>query len=110
MTLVEAEPLAAPDPGADPVNDTVDALSAETPLPDDLLAPGPDDVPAEDGSPRCVACLMCSTACPAQCIYIKPAEYPEGDARRGYERYPEEFVIDDLTPEEGEAFLEAVRS
>jgi len=50
----------------------------------------------EDGSPRCVACLCCSTACPAQCIYIKPAEYPEGDPRRGYERYPEEFVIDEL--------------
>ncbi len=50
----------------------------------------------EDGSPRCVACLMCSTACPAQCIYIKPAEYPEGHARRGYERYPVEFVIDEL--------------
>jgi NADH-quinone oxidoreductase subunit I len=50
----------------------------------------------EDGSPRCVACLCCSTACPAQCIYIKPAEYPVGDKRRGYERYPEEFVIDEL--------------
>jgi NADH-quinone oxidoreductase subunit I len=50
----------------------------------------------DDGSPRCVACLMCSTACPAQCIYIKPGEYPEGDARRGYERYPVEFVIDEL--------------
>lgn len=50
----------------------------------------------DDGSPRCVACLCCSTACPAQCIYIKPAEYPEGDSRRGYERYPEEFVIDEL--------------
>jgi NADH-quinone oxidoreductase subunit I len=50
----------------------------------------------EDGSPRCVACLCCSTACPAQCIYIKPAEYPAGDKRRGYERFPEEFVIDEL--------------
>ena len=49
-----------------------------------------------DGSPRCVACLMCSTACPAQCIYIKPGEYPPGDPRRGYERYPVEFVIDEL--------------
>ena len=49
-----------------------------------------------DGSPRCVACLCCSTACPAQCISIVPAEYPEGDARRGYERYPAEFVIDEL--------------
>lgn len=50
----------------------------------------------EDGSPRCVACLCCSTACPAQCISIDPAEYPEGDQRRGYERYPGTFVIDEL--------------
>ena len=49
-----------------------------------------------DGSPRCVACLCCSTACPAQCIYIEPGEYPEGDKRRGYERYPVRFVIDEL--------------
>jgi NADH-quinone oxidoreductase subunit I len=50
----------------------------------------------EDGSPRCVACLCCSTACPAQCISIKPAEYAVGDPRRGYERFPESFVIDEL--------------
>jgi len=49
-----------------------------------------------DGSPRCVACLCCSTACPAQCIHIVPAEYSEIDQRRGYERYPREFVIDEL--------------
>lgn len=49
-----------------------------------------------DGSPRCVACLCCSTACPAQCIHIVPGEYPEGDPRRGYERFPESFVIDEL--------------
>jgi NADH-quinone oxidoreductase subunit I len=50
----------------------------------------------DDGSPRCVACLCCSTACPAQCISIEAGEYPEGDPRRGYERHPRTFVIDEL--------------
>ena len=50
----------------------------------------------DDGSPRCVACLCCSTACPAQCIFIEAGEYAEGDKRHGYERYPVKFVIDEL--------------
>ena len=49
-----------------------------------------------DGSPRCVACLCCSTACPAQCIHIEAAEYEPDDPRYGYERYPKVFVIDEL--------------
>ncbi|NOY93861.1 MAG: NADH-quinone oxidoreductase subunit I [Deltaproteobacteria bacterium] len=49
-----------------------------------------------DGSPRCVACLCCSTACPAQCIHIEPGEYAADDPRAGYERYPKVFVIDEL--------------
>ena len=49
-----------------------------------------------DGSPRCVACLCCSTACPAQCIHIEPGEYGADDPRRGYERFPKVFVIDEL--------------
>jgi len=50
----------------------------------------------DDKGVRCVACLCCSTACPAQCIHIEAGEYPEGDKRHGYERYPVSFVIDEL--------------
>jgi NADH-quinone oxidoreductase subunit I len=49
-----------------------------------------------DGSVRCVACLCCSTVCPAQCIDIEPAEYGADDPRAGYERYAKAFVIDEL--------------
>lgn len=49
-------------------------------------------VPREDGKPRCVACYMCATVCPAQCIYIEAGEV-EGDP---IEKYPKKFVIDEL--------------
>ena len=49
-----------------------------------------------DGMWECILCFCCSTACPAQCISIQAGEYPEGDARRGYERFPQSFVIDEL--------------
>jgi NADH-quinone oxidoreductase subunit I len=56
-------------------------------------------VPREDGKPRCVACYMCATICPAQCIYIEAGEYDPADTSsesRVIEKYPTQFVIDEL--------------
>src|SRR5215469_12443038 len=56
-------------------------------------------VPREDGKPRCVACYMCATVCPAQCIYIEAGEYEPADASaesRVIEKFPTTFVIDEL--------------
>ncbi len=44
----------------------------------------------EDGTPKCVACYMCATVCPAECIFIESAERPE----RSIEKYPTRFEID----------------
>lgn len=43
-----------------------------------------------EGRPKCVACEMCSTACPAECIHIEAAPAPWPDR----ERYPKVFKID----------------
>jgi NADH-quinone oxidoreductase subunit I len=44
----------------------------------------------EDGTPKCVACYMCATVCPAECIYIESGERPE----KTIEKYPTRFEID----------------
>ncbi len=45
----------------------------------------------EDGTPRCVACMMCETACPAHCIYIVADEKEENVQ---IEKMPKVFDID----------------
>ena len=46
----------------------------------------------EQGRVACVACFMCSTACPANCIRIVAGEAPWPDR----EKFPVEFEIDEL--------------
>ncbi len=46
----------------------------------------------DDGSLRCVACYMCETACPADCITIIAEEDPEATVE--WEKRPLSFEID----------------
>jgi NADH-quinone oxidoreductase subunit I len=44
----------------------------------------------ENGEPRCVACFLCATNCPAQCIHIEAGEHPDPKI----ERFPVKYEID----------------
>lgn len=48
----------------------------------------------EQGRVKCVACMLCATACPANCISIEaaaaPPEWPDRD------KFPATFVLDEL--------------
>lgn len=46
----------------------------------------------DDGQVRCVACMLCSTACPANCIHIVAGEHD--DSR--IEKFPIQFDVDTL--------------
>ena len=48
----------------------------------------------EQGRVKCVACMLCATACPAHCIDIVGATAPDSWPDR--EKYPDSFVIDEL--------------
>jgi NADH-quinone oxidoreductase subunit I len=46
----------------------------------------------EDGALRCVACYMCETNCPAECIHIVAEEDPEATVE--WEKRPKVYEID----------------
>jgi NADH-quinone oxidoreductase subunit I len=48
----------------------------------------------DNGLEKCVACFLCSAACPANCIYIEAADNTEKARISGGERYAEVYNID----------------
>ncbi len=51
----------------------------------------------EEGRVKCVACYMCQTACPANCIEIIAAPAPKDDPHwKDRDKFPQTFTIDEL--------------
>jgi NADH-quinone oxidoreductase subunit I len=48
----------------------------------------------EQGRVKCVACMLCATACPARCIHIEAADAPAAWPDR--DKYPDTFMLDEL--------------
>ena len=48
----------------------------------------------ENGLEKCVACFLCSAACPTNCIYIEAADNAAQERISGGERYAKVYNID----------------
>lgn len=48
----------------------------------------------DNGLEKCVACFLCSAACPVQCIYIEAADNTAQERISGGERYAAVYNID----------------
>lgn len=46
--------------------------------------------PRSDGRPSCVACMLCVTVCPSECIMVEAAEDPDPEVQK----VPARFVVD----------------
>lgn len=46
--------------------------------------------PRPDGKSSCVACMLCVTVCPSECLYVEAAE----DADPEVQKLPAKFVVD----------------
>ncbi len=46
--------------------------------------------PREDGKPSCVACMLCVTVCPSECLTVEAAEDPDPEIQK----LPAKFVVD----------------
>ncbi|MGZ5495626.1 MAG: 4Fe-4S binding protein, partial [Candidatus Aminicenantales bacterium] len=46
--------------------------------------------PRADGQPSCVACMLCVTVCPSECLYVEAAEDPDPEIQK----VPAKFVVD----------------